>query len=111
MSEKAKLSYEQAKAIEAAKDSQQKQPWEHIEHFANHRFYKDLAPLNELDMDTLIRALYIGYEIEVTPEDKVRERYLHLQNNPQGLPWMAVRAEELKMTLDSLNIKIEGVNA
>lgn len=34
---------------------------------------EDAAPLNGLPLDTLIRALYVGYEIQLTPEEELAE--------------------------------------
>ncbi|MGG1595948.1 hypothetical protein [Terribacillus saccharophilus] len=36
-------------------------------------FKGDVAPLNDINLDTLIRALYIGYEVEKTPEELLAE--------------------------------------
>lgn len=38
------------------------------------------APLNGLPLDTLIRALYIGYEIQLTPEEELVEYIRKLEN-------------------------------
>lgn len=54
-------------------------------------------------------ALSVGYEVEQTPEDKVREYY----NEQRGLIMNSQEPAHtaVKRTLDFLNIKIEGVNA
>jgi hypothetical protein len=76
-------------------------------------FPSDYDQLNQLDLDTLIRALYIGYEVEQTPEDKVREFFKEHWDKLVDL----VDQQEAKTicvtiykTLDLLGIKIEGVN-
>jgi hypothetical protein len=54
-----------------------------------------------LSLDTVMNILLHGYEVEETPEDKVREYYYH-QNGPAQ--------NVIETTLDMLNIKIEGIN-
>jgi hypothetical protein len=63
--------------------------------------------------DDFIAALYIGWEVEQTPEEKVREYYErskptghHCEMQPGDFKVMAIRH-----TLNLLGIKIEGVNA
>jgi hypothetical protein len=60
----------------------------------------DRAPLNELDLDTVCRALYQGYEIEMDPEEKVLEYYL---KNYHAAP-------VIEEVLNILNVQIKGVN-
>lgn len=77
-----------------------------------------LAPLNELHASELARALYIGYEVEQTPEDRLHEYYMHIEKmkSKYGLfseERMRYLSEEVGMrkTLDILGITIEGINA
>lgn len=68
---------------------------------------EDCIPLNGIPLDTIIHALYIGYEVEETPEEKVREYYMkqtrhgNLIDSPDYV---------IRHVLDLLNIQIEGVN-
>lgn len=62
--------------------------------------------INKLPLDTLIRALYIGYEVEQSPEDRVREYYETVVRMHYTSPRDAIRE-----TLNLLNKQIEGVNA
>jgi hypothetical protein len=78
---------------------------------------KTRLAINELDKDSLLHAIFYGYEIEKTPEEKVRDyhnellcREAYLENSGcdgsqhrQG--WLSVVE-----TLNILGIKIEGVN-
>lgn len=62
--------------------------------------------LQYMNPDDLIRALYVGYEVEQTPEEKVKDYYdsqkYHIDED---------HAEyAIRNVLDILNIKIEGVN-
>lgn len=73
--------------------------------------------LNDVNLDTLIRALYIGYEVEETPEEKVREFYRHhyefgnkTTNGVYGHLEDRIKYETVIEVLEMLNIKIEGVN-
>jgi hypothetical protein len=61
--------------------------------------------LNNLDLDTVIRALYVGFEIEPSPEAKVREYYVNMLF-ANGETY----AEIIKHTLDLLGTKVEGIN-
>jgi hypothetical protein len=71
----------------------------------------ECKPLNGLDLDTLIQALYYGYEIEKSPEDKVREYYEGYETcTPELAGMYAGIREGVRQTLNLLGIKIEGVN-
>jgi NTP pyrophosphatase (non-canonical NTP hydrolase) len=71
--------------------------------------------------NTLIQALANGYEVEETPEDKVREYFKRLDDKAKIDAKMSseysVRTHEtfeivgILTTLKMLNIKIEGVNS
>lgn len=70
---------------------------------------EDAAPLNGLPLDTLIRALYIGYEVERTPEEEVAEylRFLRraIEDNYGDTRW----TDELlgaQTILDKLGVKL-----
>jgi hypothetical protein len=58
------------------------------------------AELNDMDLDTLCTALYVGYEIEAGPEEKVLEYY---QENLDVAP-------VIEDVLNLLNIFIPGIN-
>jgi DNA integrity scanning protein DisA with diadenylate cyclase activity len=74
------------------------------------------------NQDELMQALICGYEVEKSPEEKVREFYTEIQENREtlrGYIGFDSRAMEryivmgitVKKTLDLLGIKIDGVNA
>ncbi|MED2979534.1 hypothetical protein P4284_23005 [Bacillus swezeyi] len=76
--------------------------------------------LYDLDILTLAAALINGYEVEKTPEEKIREYYEEAQRrckarsetgDIEGLRYNAGRGYGVVDTLDILGIKIEGVNA
>ncbi|MCY8191494.1 hypothetical protein MOC62_07730 [Bacillus spizizenii] len=73
--------------------------------------------LAKLDLLTLAAALVNGYEVEKTPEEKVREYFESLWADycDSDDPFNEVACESardaVKETVDLLGIKIEGVNA
>ncbi|WP_025851665.1 hypothetical protein [Bacillus velezensis] len=73
--------------------------------------------LAKLDPLTLAAALINGYEVEATPEDRVREYYDELQekqrtSQSRGVTFsLECEREGVINTLNLLGIKIEGVNA
>jgi hypothetical protein len=64
------------------------------------------SPLNDIDLDTVIRALYMGYEVEADPEEKVKAYYQTIANDRHS----AGQKVGLLNTLNLLNIQIKGVN-
>jgi len=81
-------------------------------------FVRSCEVLNDLSLVALAAALINGYEIEKSPEQKVREYYGFnhdehhkvLTASPRGQYTSGV-ADGIRKTLDLLGIKIEGVNA
>ncbi|WP_338465137.1 hypothetical protein [Shouchella rhizosphaerae] len=69
---------------------------------------RDLACIDSLSLDELARALYVGYEIEKTQEERyedVREAYLDSIGHANF-----EERDAILLTLDLLGITIEGVN-
>jgi hypothetical protein len=98
--EKVKLTKKQAEALETVNHISKAEVIElHIENPDGWAH----ECMNGMNLDTLIRALYIGYEIEQTPEEQLLECYKNYKDNP------GVR-HGVKMTLNTLNIKIKGIN-
>lgn len=58
-----------------------------------------------MSLDTLIRALYIGYDIELTPEEKILSNWE--QRKDEGY---AGYKRGVLDTLNALNITIKGIN-
>ncbi len=71
------------------------------------------APLQTLTISELASALINGYEVEKSPEEKVREYYVKTNEAVADTQQAAFLGERLgiKSTLDLLGIKIGGVNA
>ncbi|TWM68763.1 DUF1642 domain-containing protein [Bacillus licheniformis] len=70
-------------------------------------FGDEYSGINTIDIMTLAAALINGYEVEKTPEEKVREFY----ESHGGSPSAMERKAAIRETLYKLGIKIEGVNA
>lgn len=66
-------------------------------------------------LQDVIKAISEGYEVERSPEDKVREYYARNGNEYASTPYTTNlfegRRQGIVETLDLLGIKIEGVNA
>lgn len=58
-----------------------------------------------LRTDDLIKALYIGYEVEQTPEEKLLT-YYEVEKNEQNVEAKTAIEETLKI----LGLKVEGIN-
>ncbi|MDE1404557.1 hypothetical protein CHCC16736_3521 [Bacillus licheniformis] len=78
-----------------------------LEHHVTSKWFNEYAPLNNLYTIVLAAALINGYEVEKTPEEKVREYY----ESHGGSPSAEERKAAIRETLYKLGIKIEGVNA
>jgi len=78
-----------------------------LEHHVANRWFNEYEPLNSLYTIVLAAALINGYEVEKTPEEKVREYY----ESHGGSPSAEERKAAIRETLCKLGIKIEGVNA
>ncbi|ARC72391.1 MULTISPECIES: hypothetical protein [Bacillus] len=70
-------------------------------------FGDEYSGINTIDIMTLAAALINGYEVEKTPEEKVREYY----ESHGGSPSAEERKAAIRETLYKLGIKIEGVNS
>jgi len=69
-------------------------------------FGDEYSGINTIDIMMLAAALINGYEVEKTPEEKVREYYESYGGSPSAME----RKEAVQDTLDLLGIEIEGVN-
>jgi hypothetical protein len=108
------LTKEQAEALEFAKAKVKKEDivrW-HVDHI----WTDEEKPLRGLSLDTLITALYVGYEIEPSPEEKITKIYKEAQDfykkyiaEASG-SFHAGQLEGIRITLDLFNHKIKGVN-
>ncbi|MED5047600.1 hypothetical protein P9738_13160 [Bacillus siamensis] len=115
------LTMEQAEAIKLMYNFGHDDDWilrAHAEFLSGHapRWY-DGHTFDDMDVTTLAAALINGYEVEATPEGRVREYYADLQEKERAAQSRGVifslecEREGVINTLNLLGIKIEGVNA
>jgi hypothetical protein len=78
------------------------------ERSAQIKMFVDDSPEN---FEVLMSALVNGYEVEQTPEEKVREYYDFLRSASTWNEDHAGKVRAIEKTLDLLGIKISGVNA
>lgn len=73
--------------------------------------YREMQVFANEYFEVFLKAIVNGYEIEESPEDQVRECFKNppLFNNGIGELSTSYR-NGIRDTLDTLNIKIEGVN-
>lgn len=83
----------------------------------NHREYiMNCAVLNKLSLVSLAAALINGYEIEKSPEQKVRDHYEKLAAKRRYVPGcideikIYTEMDAIRRTLDMLGIEIDFVN-
>jgi hypothetical protein len=65
-------------------------------------------PLNRLNLDEVIRALYVGCEIEKSPEEQIKDFYTKAPLNDRADYGTRYG---VRQTLQMLGIEIEGINA
>ncbi|MFS0776221.1 hypothetical protein ABC255_09460 [Neobacillus sp. 3P2-tot-E-2] len=105
---KAVLTKEQAEALESALDLQGCSKADVVEWHAKNLWDGKREALNGMSLDILIRALYVGYELEKSLEEKVRE--LFETYNGAAFSYNAGIRKGIIQTLELLGKKIKGVN-
>lgn len=107
--DKVVLTKEQAEAIENIKEVYSDYTFiikSHVED--SDGWFGKSEPLNDLNLDSLIRALYIGYEVEQTREEKLVQEYW--QHKQKDVTAWGYYADGIKAAIDILDITIEGIN-
>lgn len=74
------------------------------------------ADLTDVQVDQALRGYYVGYEVEKTPEEKIRHHYEYSKTNAESTDYDVkyigqAEVETIEFMLETLGIKIEGVNA
>lgn len=67
------------------------------------------SAFNTLSLRDLALALYVGYDVEKTPEERILADYEWCRR--LGAPHALGRMSGIKFTLDELGVKIAGINA
>lgn len=108
------ISKEVAHALEIVKKEQNNNFQTIVEYHMDKfpEWSSELTPLNALSLDSMIRALYIGYEVEKTPEEKVKELYNNYGPNSRDEQYYADERVQMgiRQTLNVLGMKVEGIN-
>jgi hypothetical protein len=106
---KVMLSVEEVKALESALEMNSGDKAGLVHWHAQNLWESNRKPLNDLDLDTICQALYVGYEIEASPEKKVMDYYKSLNTSREfSAEWHKSLA--VTKTLNLLNIQIKGIN-
>jgi hypothetical protein len=98
-----KLSREEVEALESALEVNGGDKSSVIHWHAQDLFDGVRKPLNNLDLDTVCRALYVGYELEPGPEEQVLKIYNFYRDN-------GFAREVIEEVLSALNVEIQGIN-
>lgn len=123
MTDKVKLSREVAEALDSLR-RQGGGNYEIVAAFIKRRkeipeikTLADAFELNKISFDDILNALVNGYEIEKSPEDKVREyyeraskRFLSLEDGSYEDGYVSGVIDAVEETLNLLGIKVPGVN-
>lgn len=82
--------------------------WGHSEHASEaHKVLRKFSFGNSGgNTDVLLKALVNDYEVEMTPEEKVQQRFNHLKNDGKRQ-----QMDDILFVLNAYGIKVEGVNA
>lgn len=108
--ELATLSTEQAAALESVKNVHDNESIVTFHFEKSELWTGEWIPLNELSIDTLCRALYVGYTTQKTPEELIKEKYdeaVKFRNSSEVASTVAITIEEV---LEIFNIRIDGIN-
>lgn len=122
MSDKVKLTKEQAKFLKDYTDmwTDEKIIESLIHAKENSATNEEEEVLIKLSTDTLIRALYIGYEVEQTVEEQLlqlvkenkesHDNAIKLDDRDESM-WASGKLKGIKETLDIIGMKVKGINA
>lgn len=113
--DKVTLTKEQAEAIEFALNTKRlayfKSPETLLQsHIRSRHFLDEMYHLREIDSVTLAKALFVGYLVEVTPEEEIKSHWDNsdpddsLEEYDKGFRCGILR------TLEAFDIKVKGIN-
>ncbi|MFD1776681.1 hypothetical protein [Paenibacillus rhizophilus] len=112
MSDKVKLTKEQASIVQSLLD-EGKSSVEYTlkQHVIDRQQWsgENLLPLREMTFDTLVRAFYIGYEVELSIQEQLLEKYNKFSGNGYDQYRDAYR-QGMRDALDIVPMKVKGIN-
>jgi len=111
--EKVMLSKEEAAALESALEVNGGDKASVVHWHAQNLWDGKRQVLNDQDLDLIIRALYVGYEIEPGPEEKLKSHYVEQAAFKKKYPnaeYHSGHMDGIRVTLDLFNIQIQGIN-
>lgn len=113
MSEKVVITQEQAEAIELFFERK----WDKQSILKGHMDdappWKEFKGINGMEFGNLVLALYIGYEVEPSPEETILKRYReakHLSTHGGFIEYNKGTVDAIEMVLRTLKIEIEGIH-
>jgi hypothetical protein len=100
------LNQEQAKALEYVRTVSKMAKVNLVQKVSRGKKFKQkqTEAINTIPLEDLIHALYVGYEVYITPEEQLREYF-------QDIPAREGKRIVIREVLDILDIRIEGINA
>lgn len=104
--EKVNVTKEQAEVIKRANGAETESLF--LEAHVKNNFHPDNRCLKNLTLDELAKALYIGYEVEQTKEERLLREYELATDT--GFSYHTGIRDGIKITLDIYGIEIEGIN-
>ncbi|TQR97348.1 hypothetical protein [Paenibacillus ottowii] len=79
------------------------------DHILSGKYIEEDKALRDMSPDKLIRALYIGYEIELTVEQKLLQQYeMHISSDDRKYRGIAIG---IRMAAEIVGIKVPGMYA
>lgn len=104
--EKVMIAKEEAVALESALEISGGDKAHIVEWHSKDLWTDKQAELNDMDLNTLCTALYVGYEIEPGPEEKILNHFNGVRGDNYGIGFR----EGIKVALANFNIQIQGIN-
>ncbi|WP_339314633.1 hypothetical protein [Paenibacillus sp. FSL M7-0896] len=117
MSDKVKLTKEEAAIVQSLLDEGRSSVEYTLKQqvFDPNQWSGKLLPLRKLSFDSLVRAFYIGYEVDETPEERLimlvqhYEQRLKTATSSQEAEFFDGKLKGIREALSTLNIEIKWI--
>lgn len=114
--DKVKLTKNQAKALEIAMRIYK--PVKILLQHGNdpNNWLDEVSALGTLDFDTLVKAIYIGYDVELSPQEKLSSKYevvkslIANEKDKENKSYFEGVKDGIEIAVKLLELKIEGIN-